>query len=214
MSLPLFGAAVFAVAALAGLPIGPVQMEVWRESLAGRRGRAMALIAGAVTVDAGWALAAAFGLNPWSRTGRAGGGLFLLYGALLIGLGVHSLRRPSPEGHLSPPGGVGAEGLSARPLRRRWALLKGAALVALNPLGIATWALVLTGLTRLGAPLPVRFPEILVYAISVGAGSAAYPGLIILFAPRRRHPRFRPLFSLSSRSCHGLALMPGPGTAS
>lgn len=188
MSLLAFGAAVFAVAVLTGVPIGPVQLEVWRESLAGRRGRAIAFILGAISIDMCWATAAAFGLNPWERTGRASGGFFLLYAVLLIGLGLNSLRRRAAENVSAAPDFETTKGPSGRrkrrPQRRRWAFLQGAALVGLNPLGIATWAMVLAGLSRLGASLPVRFPEMAVYALSVGAGSAAYPGLIILFASR------------------------------
>jgi threonine/homoserine/homoserine lactone efflux protein len=197
MSILLFAAAIFCAAILMNLPPGPVQFEIWREAMAGRRGRAAAVVIGAVAGDIGLALAAAFGLNPWSKAGREGGAFFILYAALLIGIGVHTLRQ---TGRRSCPAGSASEsppecpGKGKRRLRRRWACLRGAALVVLNPLGAASWAMVLAGMTRWGASLPVQFPEIAIYSLAVGAGVAAYPSAIILFAPRMRFrtPPLRP----------------------
>lgn len=189
MSLALFAAAVFLAAFVQSLPIGPVQMEVWRESLAGRRACAAAYVAGAMSGDVVWALAAAFGLNPVASPGRTTGSLFLAYGIVLISFGVlallKSLGRVRTASAFSGPGPA-AEGGPG--LRKRWTLVRGFILVAMNPLGAASWTLILAWLIHRGAPPPVRLPEAAVYALAVAAGMAVSPGLII-FNARRWMPK-------------------------
>ncbi|MBN1940227.1 MAG: LysE family transporter [Candidatus Aminicenantes bacterium] len=176
MSLAFFGSAVFLATVLVGLPVGPVQMEIWRHSLVGNRRRAAAFLAGAVAGDVGLGLISTAGLNPWSRLGRAGGVAHIVFAILLVVLGMRSIRCPSGQGEISP-----ADGLSRR---RRWAALQGWALITFNPLGIATWALILTAIARLGARLPSGIGGYAVFVLAVIAGTSAYPVLIILFAPR------------------------------
>ena len=176
MSLAFFGSAVFLATALVGLPVGPVQMEIWRQSLAGNRRRAAAFLAGAVAGDVGLGLISSAGWNPWSRAGRAGGIALIFLAILLVGLGVRSIRRPSGPGESLPSDRL--------PPRRRWAALQGWAMITFNPLGIATWALILTALARLGARPPAGIPEYAVFVFAVIAGTSVYPVLIILFAPR------------------------------
>jgi threonine/homoserine/homoserine lactone efflux protein len=195
MSIPLFAAAIFGAAVLMSLPLGPVQFEVWREAMAGHRGRAMAIVIGAVTGDIVLALAVVFGLNPWSKAGRAEAWIFLIYAAVLIGLGVQTLRQSQPVVRpVATESGILAKsfGPGKGRLRRRWAYLRGVALVVLNPLGAASWAVILAVMTRRGASLPSGFPEIALFILAVGSGVAAYPSVIILFA-RRLHLRMAPM---------------------
>lgn len=194
MPLPVFAAAVVLAAFVMSLPIGPVQLEIWREALAGRKARAVAYLAGSVVGTIGWVLAAAFGANfIWKSSGTAAAACFL-YAALLIGLGtdvvLKSIRRTPP----SPPAFEASTVLAPnreKEGRRGWALLRGFLLLAMNPLAAASWTVVLAWLIRWGAAPPVRLLEAAVYALSVAVGMSVYPGLIIVKARRWMPKRAR-----------------------
>lgn len=187
MPLPVFAAAVFLAAVVMSVPIGPVQLEIWRESLAGRRGQAVACLAGSILATLIWVLAAAFGLSLAEKSGRATAAAFFLYAALLIGFGAQtvwkSYRRASP---IDPDALAPAVHEADREEGglKHWAFLRGFLLVAPNPLSAASWTVVLAWLMRWGAAPPVRPLEATVYLLSITAGMSVYPGLIIVYARR------------------------------
>lgn len=187
MPLPIFAAAVFLAAVVMSIPIGPVQLEIWRESLAGHRGHAVACLAGSILATLVWVLAAAFGLSLAGESGRATAVAFFLYAALLIGFGAQTVwksnRRAAP---VDPDALKPAVREAAREEGgpKHWALLRGFLLVAPNPLSAASWTVVLAWLMRWGAAPPVRPLEATVYLLSIAAGMSVYPGLIIVYARR------------------------------
>ncbi len=194
MPLPVFAAAVFLAAFVMSIPIGPIQLEIWRESIAGHKRHAVAYQAGSVVATIGWVLAAAFGADfIWKSSGTAAPASFL-YAALLIGLGMSvvlkSLRRTLPAPSF-PEARTGLAADLEKTGRLRWALLRGFLLMALNPLTAASWTVVLAWLIRWGATPPVRLLEAAVYAVSVAVGMSVYPGLIIINARRWMPKRAR-----------------------
>jgi threonine/homoserine/homoserine lactone efflux protein len=185
MPLPVFAAAVFLAAFVMSLPIGPIQLEIWRTSLAGHKAHAAAYQAGSVIATIGWVLVAAFGADfIWKSSGTAAAACFL-YAALLIGLGTNVVRKT-----FRPPSPPLFEALPASRTARekegslRWALLRGFLLLAMNPLAVASWTVVLAWLIRWGAAPPVRLLEAAVCALSIAVGMSVYPALIIVKARR------------------------------
>jgi threonine/homoserine/homoserine lactone efflux protein len=187
MPLPIFAAAVFLAAFVMSIPIGPIQLEIWRESLAGNRANAWAYQVGSIVATLIWVLTAAFGMSLIGKSRFGEAAAFFLYAALLVGFGAQairkSLRRASPlvsgtAAHNVPNAKPREGGLP------RWALLRGFLLLAMNPLAAASWTVVLAWLIRWGATPPVRLLEAAVYALSVAVGMSVYPGLIIVNARR------------------------------
>ena len=71
--------------------------------------------------------------------------------------------------------------------KKRWAFLKGFALVIVNPLAVVSWMIVLKFLESFGIKIPLTFNYELFFFITVAAGAASYFLLIVFITNKMKH---------------------------
>jgi threonine/homoserine/homoserine lactone efflux protein len=175
----LFYAACFWVSFLLGIPIGPVNLEIFHNALQKHYIHAVMVAIGAALGDAVWAMCAFFGISPFARYPRAEPFFFLFTAAITCGLGLAALK--NSRFILTKE-----EKLVTRIKRKRWSLLKGLTMVLVNPLGIISWMICLQFLRKnsIFIPLELRF-EILFFVV-VTLGAAAYFFLVVFITSKMK----------------------------
>ena len=71
--------------------------------------------------------------------------------------------------------------------KKRWAFLKGFALVIVNPLAVVSWMIVLKFLESFKIKMPLEFNYELFFFITVTAGAASYFLLIVFITNKMKH---------------------------
>ncbi len=181
MSILFFYMACFCISFLLCIPIGPVNLEVFHHAVKKEYGHALITALGAGCGDAVWAMAAFFGLLPFLKNGYGNihlEGIFLLCTTVLtFALGLIALK----DARLIDKIERKEEELVAKMIikKKSWSLLKGLAMVLVNPLGIASWVITLSFLKKLKIYIPLRLPYEVVFLGVVIAGAFTYFTLIV-----------------------------------
>ncbi len=176
---------------LLSIPIGPVNIEVFQNALKKRYSYALSVALGAGVGDAIWASLAFFGISPFLKNNYnfCLEGFFLLATSIITFIiGIISLR----DAHLAEKIEKQEEELAKKISgRKRAGFLKGFTLVAVNPLGIGSWFIILSFLKKLGIYIPNEIKHIIFYFIVVTAGAFAY-FLLITILTRKFKNFFNP----------------------
>lgn len=175
----LFYAACFWVSFLLGIPIGPVNLEIFHNAVQKHFIHAVMVAIGASLGDAIWATSAFFGISPFAKYPKLEPFFFLFTAAITFGLGLAALKNSRFIEKKE-------EKLVTKIKRKRWSLLKGLTMVLVNPLGIISWMICLQFLrkNKIFIPLELRY-EILFFVV-VTAGAAAYFFLVVFITNKMK----------------------------
>ncbi|MCX6555769.1 MAG: LysE family transporter [Candidatus Aminicenantes bacterium] len=174
------------------IPIGPVNLEVFQNAIKKQHAHALSIAFGAALGDAIWATAAFFGISPFLKNGYNVliEGIFLLITSVItFFLGLFSLK----DARLFEKIEKREEARVEKIKRKRWAFVKGLAMVMINPLGIASWMIALSFMKKLKIYIPLTLTYEVIFLITVLAGAFSYFTLIVfitnkmksLFSPER-----------------------------
>lgn len=165
---------------LGSMPIaGPIAVLVLTRSLSGSPAQALRIALGSAAVEGLYAFLAFWGLGALLQELPAvAAGARVLAAALLVGIGVHLVRRKAP---LVPA----AQGLPPPPGAEHRSLLFGATIAALNPTIVASWAVIATALHGTGWVKP-SLPDALAFGAGVAAGAVAWFALLVRLVRRFR----------------------------
>jgi threonine/homoserine/homoserine lactone efflux protein len=174
------------------IPIGPVNLEVFQNAIKKHHAQALSVALGASLGDATWAMAAFFGISPFLKNGYniCIEGIFLLITSIITFiLGLLSLKDARFLEKIEKK----EEALAERIKRKRWAFVKGLAMVMINPLGIASWMIALSFMKKLKIYIPLTLTFEIFFLITVLAGAFAYFTMIVfitnkmkaIFSPER-----------------------------
>jgi len=174
------------------VPIGPVNLEVFQSAIKKQHAHALSIALGAALGDALWALAAFFGISPFLKNGYniLIEGIFLLITSVItFVLGLYSLKDARLFEKIEKREEARVESIR----RKRWSFAKGLAMVMINPLGIASWLIVLSFMKKLRIYIPFTLTYEVVFLVVVLTGAFSYFTLIVfitnkmksLFSPER-----------------------------
>jgi len=183
-SIIFFYISCFWISFLLGIPIGPVNLEIFHTALKKHHAQAISIAIGAALGDAVWATCAFFGISPFSSS-RTLESIFLFFTAVITFiLGIIALKNSKFLAHQR-------EVVFKKIMRKRWALLKGLSLVLVNPLGVISWMIGLQFLkkNRIFIPMELRY-EIIFYVV-VTLGAASY-FLLVVFITNKMKNVFNP----------------------
>ncbi len=176
----------FIIGFLLCIPIGPVNLEVFNYALKKLYPQAIAIAIGAGIGDAAWALTAFFGISPFRDSHYNLEGIFLIITAIVTGvLGFFSLKDARIIERKEE------QIVSRIRKRKRWAFLKGLAMVMINPLGIISWMISLKFLEGFGIAIPIQFNFVALFALTVVLGAVCY-FLMIIFITKKMKDVFNP----------------------
>ncbi|HLP60050.1 MAG TPA: LysE family transporter [Candidatus Deferrimicrobium sp.] len=162
------------------IPLGPVNLEIFRTALRKHYPQAIAVAVGAACGDGIWAMVAFFGVSPFMSSPRMEALFLVITAVITMGLGIYTLKDSRFI--------VKKEEKMVLKIRlKRWAFLKGLTLVLLNPLGIASWMICLQFLRKLGLYIPITFNYEVLFYLSVVAGAASYCLLIVFITNKMKH---------------------------
>lgn len=162
------------------IPVGPVNVEIFRTALQRHYPQAAAVAVGASCGDGIWATAAFFGVSPFLSSPKMEVLFLALTAIITMGLGIYTLK----DSRFIEK----KEEKVAQKIRlKRWAFFKGLTLVMVNPLGIASWMICLQFLRKLGFYIPMAFNYEVLFYIVVAAGAASYCLLIVFITNKMRH---------------------------
>ncbi len=174
---------------------GPVALEVIHHALKKQSKHALAVGAGAVVVDALWAMVAFFGITPFLKNGQGNQpeGFFLLAAAFVtFTVGAMTLKN---SGFYQKVEKKEEEIIQkvVKPKRKRWSFLKGFTMMMVNPLGIGSWVIVLSFLKKVKIYIPLTLTYEILFMVFVMAGAFSYILLIVsvtnrvqaLFTPKK-----------------------------
>jgi len=131
MNFFIFLIAAYIMGCLAGIPAGPVQIEVVRKSLNGHLRPSLMVVLGAFFADVFYGSIAFFGIAPYLEEERVMAVFWLAGGIIMTALGILVIHRSLKKREV----GYTAD----RPGRKRWAFLEGLSLSAANPMMILWW---------------------------------------------------------------------------
>ena len=186
-----FYLACFWISFLLCIPIGPVNLEIFHSAVTKRHAHALSTAFGAACGDAVWAMASFYGISPFLRNGQNNivlEAVFLMItGIVTFLLGVIALK----DARLIDKIEKKEEKIAERIKKKRWAVLKGFAMVLVNPLGIGSWMIALSFLKKLKIFIPLRLTYEIFFFVTVIAGAFAY-FLAIIFITNRMKKLFSP----------------------
>jgi len=167
------------------IPIGPVNLEVFQSAIKKHHAQALSVALGASCGDAIWAMAAFLGISPFLKNGYNIHieGIFLLITSIItFFLGVFSIKDARILERIEKK----EEAMAERIKRKRWAFVKGLAMVMINPLGIASWMIALAFMKKLKIFIPLSLTYEIVFLIVVLAGAFAYFTLIVFITNKMK----------------------------
>jgi len=173
LAFPLLSAAI---AFIAAIPLGPVNMEIIRRVLNRHIGSALIFAFGASVADGLWPLAVFFGLAPLLKIQWVATIFWIIAVLVLLFLGI-SFIRDARKKYLNP---------SVLPLvkKKRYAFLGGFLLVLSNPSNLITWSAVISMFYNEDLlPTCSIFSGFLLWS-SVAAGTIIYFCIIIFLVNR------------------------------
>lgn len=181
-SIIYFYVASYFIGFLLCIPIGPVNLEIFHSSLRKQYMHAIFVAIGAAIGDGIWALTAFFGISPFRNGNQNLEWVFFLITAVITGsLGIFALKDSKCVDKAED------EITTIIRKKKRWAFLKGFALVIVNPLAVVSWMIVLKFLESFGIKIPLRFNYELFFFITVAAGAASYFILIVFITNKMKH---------------------------
>jgi threonine/homoserine/homoserine lactone efflux protein len=175
----LFYISCYWVSFLLGIPIGPVNLEIFHNAVQKHFIHAVMIAIGAAFGDAIWAMCAFFGISPFVKYPKLEPFFFLFTAAITFGLGLVALKNSRFIEKKE-------EKLVSKIKRKRWSLLKGLTMVLVNPLGVISWMICLQFLrkNKIFIPLELRF-EVLFFVV-VTAGAASYFFLVVFITNKMK----------------------------
>jgi threonine/homoserine/homoserine lactone efflux protein len=187
MLYTIFLIAAYFMGFIAAIPAGPVQIEVVRRAINGYLKSALMVIVGAFTVDLFYGCIAFFGIAPFLEEKKVMAIFWLAGGLILIAMGILVIRHSrqldvdyNPQ-HLK---------------KKRWALLSGISLSAVNPMMILWWLSAARIFEDVGLIRKLTPETALTLLIAGSMGLASYLTALALFLhwvkkfislPRLRH---------------------------
>jgi threonine/homoserine/homoserine lactone efflux protein len=178
-SIILFYFSCFWISFFLGIPIGPVNLEVFHDAIHKRFGAAVSVAIGAAFGDALWAMCAFFGISPFTSSPHMEAVFFLFTALITAGLGLVALKDSRFFEKKE-------EMLVTKIKRKRWALLKGFMMVLVNPLGIVSWMICLQFLRKNQVFIPMELNYEIIFFIVVAAGASTYFLLIVLITNKMK----------------------------
>ena len=186
-----FYLACFWISFLLCIPIGPVNLEVFNCAVRKEYAHALSTAFGAACGDAVWAMASFYGISPFLRNGQSNillEALFLLVtGVITFVLGVIALKDARLIDRIEKK----EEEIAGKIKKKRWAVLKGFAMVLVNPLGIGSWMIALSFLKKLKIYIPLRLTFEIFFFATVITGAFVY-FLTIVFITNKMKKMFSP----------------------
>ena len=180
LSIILFYFISFWISFALCIPLGPVNLEIFRTALRKHYPQAVAVALGAACGDGIWAMIAFFGVSPFMSSPRMEILFLAVTGVITMGLGIYTLMDSRFIEKKE-------EKVVLKIRLKRWAFLKGLTLVLVNPLGIASWMICLQFLRKLGLYIPMTFNYEALFYITVAAGAASYCLLIVFITNKMKH---------------------------
>jgi len=181
-SIVYFYVASYFIGFLLCIPIGPVNLEIFHSSLNKHYMHAIFVAIGASLGDGIWALTAFFGISPFRNGNQNLEWVFFLITAIITGcLGIFALKDSKCVEKKED------EITTIIRKKKRWAFLKGFALVIVNPLAVVSWMIVLKFLDSFGIKIPMNFNYELFFFITVASGAVSYFLLIVLITNKMKH---------------------------
>lgn len=178
-SIILFYVACFWISFILGIPIGPVNLEVFHDAVHKRYGAAISVAVGAAFGDGIWAILAFFGISPFTASPNMESAFFLFTSIITFGLGLVALKDSrfveKTEEHLV-----------TKIKRKRWALLKGLMMVLVNPLGIVSWMIGLQFLRKNEVFIPMELRYEILFFIVVALGVLSYFLLVVFITNKMK----------------------------
>lgn len=186
-SILLFYTAVYFIAIILCIPIGPVNLEIFHTALKKQHVHAVAIAVGAAGGDAFWAMLAFFGISPFASS-RYLEAAFFLFTAIITGvLGLLALKDSKIKFVEKKEERI----TQIIRKRKRWSLLKGLGMVLLNPLGIVSWMICLQFLRKNNIFIPMKINYEIAFFLVVVAGASTY-FLLIIFITHKMKRFFNP----------------------
>ncbi|HDP95736.1 MAG TPA: hypothetical protein ENN40_10320 [Candidatus Aminicenantes bacterium] len=179
ISTILFYVASFFISFFLCIPIGPVNLEILHTALKKHYVQALSISAGAALGDAVWATCAFFGISPFMSSRYMEASFFLFTTIITAVLGLVALKDARFIEKKE-------EKLVTKIRRKRWAVLKGLAMVLVNPLGIVSWMVSLSFLSRVNVFIPMELRYEVIFFVVVTAGAMTYFSLIVFIASRMK----------------------------
>jgi len=172
MKYLLFPIAAYLLGCLAAIPAGPVQIEVIRRAINGYLKSSLMVILGAFLVDISYGGIAFFGIAPFLEEKKVMAICWLAGGLILAVMGIlivkHSLQ-------------LNVDYDPAHLTKKRWALLSGISLSAVNPMMVLWWLSAARIFEDIGL-IKELTPEAAVTLLAVGGlGLASYLSGLALF---------------------------------
>ncbi len=163
------------------IPIGPVNLEIFHNSVKKHYPQAISTAVGASFGDSIWALTAFLGMSPFVSS-RYTEAAFLTFAAVITFiLGVVTLKETKyiekKEKELIT---------KIKRKKKRWAILKGLTIVLINPLPIISWMIALSILRKFKVYIPSKLNYEAIFLMVVVAGSFSYFLLIIFITNRMK----------------------------
>lgn len=181
VAIILFYLAVFLTSFVFCIMPGPVALEVIHHALKKQNKHALAIGAGAVVVDALWAMVAFFGITPFLKNGQGNQleGFFLLAAAFItLTVGALALRNSGFVQKVEKKEEEIVQKVVKRK-RKRWSFLKGFTMMMVNPLGIGAWVITLSFLKKVEIYIPLTLTYEILFMFFVMAGAFSYMLLIV-----------------------------------
>lgn len=175
----IFYLSCFGISFLLGIPIGPVNLEVFNDALNKHYAAAVSVAIGAAVGDGIWALLAFFGISPFTSSPRLEAVFFLFTAILTFILGVVALKNSNVIEKTE-------EQLVKKIKRKHWALLKGFMMVIINPLGIVSWMICLQLLRKNGIFIPMEPNYEIIFFVVVSSGVLSYFLLVVLITNKMK----------------------------
>ena len=178
-SIIFFYISTFFIAFLMCIPIGPVNLEIFHNAVKKHYPQAISTAVGAAFGDAVWALTAFLGMSPFVSS-RYTEAAFLTFAAIItFVLGIIALKETK---YIEKK----EEEIITKIKRKRWAILKGLAMVLVNPLAIISWMIALSILRKFKVYIPSRLNYEAIFFLIVVAGSFSYFFLVIFITNRMK----------------------------
>ncbi|MGE5342363.1 MAG: LysE family translocator [Candidatus Omnitrophota bacterium] len=174
----------YCISFLLGIPIGPVNLEIFGDAVNKQYASAISVAIGAAVGDGTWALLAFFGISPFASSPRMEAAFFLFTAIITFILGMISLNDATFIEKKEVC-------LVSKIKRKRWALLKGLMMVLINPLGIVSWMVCLQFLRKNGIFIPMELRYEIIFFVVVVAGVTSY-FLLVVFITNRMKKIFNP----------------------
>ncbi len=173
MDFFLFVISAFLMGFVAAIPAGPIQIEVMKRSINGHLKSSFMVILGAFLADVSYGAIAFFGIAPFLRERIVMAAFWLCGGAILIVLGIHTVRNSFRAG--------GLDHQSKLLKKKRWAFLGGLSLSGSNPMMVLWWLLGARLFLDVGLIHDFTSEVAAFFLIAGGIGLASYLAALSLF---------------------------------